>query len=347
MPKQPDLQPAGAAEVRVQSFMAAAGCTPRIGHPKAGDIGILVDDTIPERYSCNGVKGERIRSAVDAFRQARATRNHMASSLAGYHIRNYLGSTEFCWGTVMKTYVGDILTSMEVVVDGPCFWAHYYWEEWVPYGSGDVIPPGGASGGGDGPFFSPDDPLGREPTIDTMPDYDDHTCDSWRFDDTTGVRKMNFKCLTELDDTLKAIIWDSLDQYLKPLNQISDTLARRECDSLAHWFREVRTWEDTNSFDRTVIYKGRTDSLTIGPQHDGQSFNNGAPFIPSAFHIDPKVYTKAGTIPGKKKLLGTLLHEVAHAWGGADHDTTTATAAGGYQNYPYFRSLHHANACVI
>src|SRR5690606_24509527 len=123
-------------------------------------------------------------------------------------------------------------------------------------------------------FFSPDDPLNREPTIDTMTNDEDHTCDPRVFD-ASGICRVNFEWRTELDDTLKAVIWDSHAQHLRPLSQIADTLARRECDSLATWFDQVKMWDDTNTIDFDIIWKGRTDSLTSGPHHDAQSYGLG------------------------------------------------------------------------
>ena len=341
----PTVQPLGSEEVALRPFLHGAGCTARMGPPRAGDIGVFTGDSLPERYSCQGLTGTQIRAAVEGYRQVRAARSTLASNMTGYMIRHYLGSVEYCEQITYKTYLGDVLVGVEKVFTGTCYWHHFYWDEWVPYGSGDELP--GGSGGGGGPFFSPDDPLNREPTIDTMPEPD-HLCESFAFDTAAGRIGLNFKCLTPLDDTLKAIIWDSLDQYLRPLNQIADTLARRECNTLRQWFNEVRAWDDTNSIAWPIIYKGRTDSISIGSQpHDAQAAGTGSPGSPVPFHLDPKVIQKVGHIPGRKVLLESLLHEGAHSWGGLEHDTTTAEAQAGYPNTPYFRSLHAAGACIL
>lgn len=343
-PRLPTTQPLHSQDVKLESFLGNVGCVRRSGPPKAGDIGLFTGDSFPERYACKNITGGQIRAAVERFRHTQAVGTELASAMLGYMVRHYLGSAEYCWQTTFNTYLGDVLIGVEKVFTGPCHWRHYYWDEWVPYGTGDELPAGGGNGGG--PFFSPEDPLGRQPTIDTLPEPD-HLCESFAYDTLDGKKGLNWKCLTPLDDTLKAIIWDSLDQYLRPSNQIADTLARRECQTLRHWFNEVRAWDDTNSIAWPVIYKGRTDSISLGSQpHDAQAAGIGSPGAPIPFHVDPKVTIKIGSVPGKKNLLKSLLHEIAHAWGGVDHDTTLSEAQAGYPNSPYFRSLHAAQACI-
>lgn len=344
-------KPAG-PEVRLEAYMASAGCRRQTGHAKNGDIGVFTSDSVPEMYTCKGRTGSQIRGAIEAFRGASAAGITLANNETGYFLRHYLGSEEWCVQTTYLTYYGTQLVDIQKVFDGPCEWRYYFWDEWIPYGSGDEIPsggggsatgvPGGPQGGG--PFFSPEDEEHREPTIDTMPDTQDHLCDSFYFDTSSSgaIRKhLNFKCLTKLSDTLKAIIWDSLDQYLRPLANISDTLARRECDSIRVWFDEVREWDDTNTIGFTLIWQGRTDSLTSGNPHDAQSYSLGTKTAPVPFHVDPKIYNKAGSTIGKKETLRAVLHEILHAWANQDHDDPPH-----YANYPYFRSLM-SGQCIL
>src|SRR5690606_21475214 len=70
----PTAQPLGSQEVALRQFLHSAGCTERMGPPRAGDIGVFTEDSLPERYSCQGLTGTQIRAAVEGYRQARAAR---------------------------------------------------------------------------------------------------------------------------------------------------------------------------------------------------------------------------------------------------------------------------------
>jgi len=239
-------------------------------------------------------------------------------------------------------YVGDKYMGTEVSWDeGSCVTVYFFYDEWVPWGTTDDIPPEDPGGGG--PFFDVSDSLQREPSIDTLPSRN-HLCPHI---DSTGTR-IDRKCAKLLQGLDSALVFDSLDIFLRPLPQIADTIARRECDSLRVWWRGVRDYSaDPNYIP--LVYIGATDPVTPGsPEHDAQSAGLGSATDPRTFHIDPKVFVQArlGAL-GRKRLLISALHESAHAWGGVDHPDSSHVSAGGYANYPYFRSLHGANACVL
>ncbi len=60
-------------------------------------------------------------------------------------------------------------------------------------------------------------------------------------------------------------------------------------------------------------------------------------------HIDPKVATNIKSQLGRRHLLKTLLHEIAQAWGYADHANDTPETD--YAGVPYFGTLQ-AGWCI-
>lgn len=329
----------GEREVRAATFLVAAGCSPRIGIPHAGDIGLFEAAGHPTPFDCRGVPGASIRSAVARYRDAKSKGISMPAISDGYFIRHWVAEYR-CSEWTQKGYLGDVLLGNEEYLDTTCRVVLHFWDEWVPFGSGDDLPiiyPGGG-----GPFFSPTDPLNRQPTIDTMPD-DDHLCDSWAYDTARGTATINYKCLQRLDsDTaLKRFIWDSIPTYFKQLNSIQDTLLRRECDSVQTWFTHILAYDDTNTAGKAIIWKGRTD-MTMFPadSHLAQTSRDGNRMSPGYIHVDPKVYNKLHSTLGKRVLAEVLWHESIHAVGNQPtHASGAAAAAAGYPNDPYFRSV--------
>lgn len=320
--------------------MDEAGCKSELGHPRYGWVGIQTADGVL-RFDCANVPGSRIRGAVDQYRTVLQERfaDRGAAAYSGYMIRHYLWSIRYCDQDVKSYYQGDVLLGQEVSWDEEsCFWVHYFWDEWEPGSTDEEIP--GTYPGGGGPFHSPTDDQHRTPTIDTVPS-DDHLCEHL----DSLKQRHNANCVISLSRLDSIRIQDSLVVYMRPLYQITDTLARRECDSLQTWMYAVR---DFSRDTFPLVWRGRTDSVKATKQpHDAESADTGSAAGPQTFHIDPKILDKANTPVGKKDLLRAYFHESAHVWGGRMHSDSQQEVASGYANTPYFRSLHASAACIL
>ncbi|MEO5826072.1 MAG: hypothetical protein ABIR59_09305 [Gemmatimonadales bacterium] len=314
--------------------MARAGCVPRVGSPEYGTIGVP-NATGHELFTCNGVQGAAIRAAIHQHREnRRPVIQDVAYNLAGYTIRHFLGSQEYCDQWETSTYVGGRLTGRSYAWTNDCVTVSYYWDEWIPT-SGDELPDQYPTGGG--PYFGPDSP--NEPRVDTMP-KDDHICDP----------RVDVKCMIPLTALDEARIKDSLYPFIKNTSLITDTIARAQCDSARVWF----------DFATRVgyVFRGRTDSFYVDPagngyQHDAQSWNNnpdGTRAKTQAIHVDPRHLNAMKTPFGKAAVLRMIYHEVGHAVKGVDHVRTadypndSVYAAAGYPNSPYFNTMH-SGAC--
>lgn len=253
----------------------------------------------------------------------------VAYTMGGFTIRHFLGSQEYCDQWVRSFYEGDKLLGRWVTWTNDCVTVSYYWDEWVPVGSGDDDYPG-PSGGGGGPYYPPDSP--NSPRIDTMP-KDNHDCDL----------RDDIKCYQPLTEIDLARIKDSLFSYIKNTSLITDTTARRDCDSARVWF--------DFALQLGAIFRGRTDSFHVdtagkGHRHESQSYTNGdgTRANTQAIHIDPRHLDAAKTPFGKRAVLQMIYHEVGHAVNGVNHSDDSTHAAAGYPGTPYYSTIH-SGAC--
>lgn len=314
----------------ILASMRRVGCRPENGHPRSGAIGIRVPGGEIARFDCTGISGNAIKAGIRDYKDGLARQiDGAAMALTGYTIRHYLGTIRYCDLITETTYMGGVIIGQEQYWDeDSCVWVHYFWDEWEPGSQNDPIPEPYPGGGG--PYYPAPDP--REPTIDTMPDDDDHICDI----------VYDMKCFKELTALDSMRIADSVDVYLRPLNDIADPSQRAECDTLHQWLDIAR------SQMKLYIWRGRTDTFAPGKSpHDGQSGGLGSPSGPNAFHIDPRVLDGATDAAGKRRLLTTLLHESGHSVGGVEHSNNLAQAQAGYPNDEFFRTLHHTSSPCI
>lgn len=311
------------ASQSLRNTMSQAGCVPRVGLPEYGTIG-LPSDSGHDLFTCKGIEGATVRDAFNRHREnRRAEVLGVAYNMGGFTIRHFLGSQEYCDQWVRSFYEGDKLLGRWVTWTNDCVTVSYYWDEWVPGGSGGDDYPG-PSGGGGGPYYPPDSP--NSPRIDTIPDYD-HDCDL----------RDDIKCyqpLTVVDD---ARIKDSLFVFIKDPTTISDPTQRADCDSARAWF-DYAVWKE-------LIFRGRTDSFFVangvGYKHDSQAYLNptGVRGAALPLHIDPRHLDGAHKPVAKRALLQMIYHEVGHAVKGLDHSDDSVHAAAGYPGTPYFSTI--------
>ncbi len=329
--------------------LGSVGCVRHEGRIVRGVIG-LPGPNGRELFRCEGVRGDQIRAMVAEAREVIHVVPGLASSTAGYTIRHYL-SQEYCVQVTSPIYIDGHLAGWEVHIDEEsCFWVTNYWDEWVPGNNNDPIP--SLDPGGGGPFYSPTDPEKRTPTIDTIPNLD-HTCDGVGDDN-----KANFRCLRMLEPDERAVIYDSIDVYLRPLSEIADSAQRADCDSMFRWMDNFRQFNDsmTTKWASPWIWAGRTDSVSPGKnEHDAQTngIAAGEGVSPALMHLDPKLLENMNKPFGRAALLRAMMHESAHAWRGLDHpefdwavDSDSVDVIG-YSRDPFYRTLHAPNTCVL
>jgi hypothetical protein len=252
---------------------------------------------------------------------------------------------------VYKFYVGGVLTSVETVWDeGSCFWHHHYWEEWVPADMSDEMPPAPGGGGG---FFSPEDSLNREPTIDTTQKKEHKLCEGLSPHPTVG-QIANKNCLTALKSRDSAWVFDSMNALLRDTALIADTADRRMCVEMRNWLDSTRVahWDnlELTEGESGIFYRGtNNDHASDKPAHFAQS--NGTrlagEIIYKQIHYDPRMLDSLLPLPGGPgKFALATLHEVLHVAGGKDHPDITNPPTG-YIGIPYFETLEVRKACTL
>ncbi len=312
--------------------MLSVGCAIVTGTPKIGDIGIPQAAgfanyhcaTVP-RDSIDAARNRYHAAVQESFGGAHLTSQFnytfvaMAStcddpytySIVGYHsdgVQPFIVN-----GVTLSLPAGDYT----IQVTGTQFCYNDYYYSTTPAGGGSGAGSGGDAGGDGLPFPPP-------PEVPFCPN-DDPKC--WKIP-TKGQ---------------KALLRDAWQHRFADSNQITDTIARREC-------RDLRKWLDV----AMATLDSPTPQIWMGSYSDPNSPHASltAP-DKSRFHIDPMLLDSAAANNGwEKELLAFLLHESAHlapnlkshpiadAWyqvNAFDHTTGPDVI---YANDPWFRTAH-------
>lgn len=343
--------PSSSSRTDRASYLRLEGCSSEFESFRGGMIGVFKPDGTMERFDCNGVAGRRIKRALAAFAEQEALFRGGASAIGGYWIRHYTHAIRYCGTTTYTLLLGGRVLSIETVWDeGSCYWKLYYWDEWVPVDDSDEMPVGPS--GGDG-YFSPEDSLHREPTIDTTTKKEHKTCEGLSPHPVLGsVVNLNYlKPLTSRDS---AWVFDSVNAFFRDTALISDTLDRRMCWEMRLWLDSARVahWDRLEESDGLlgIFYRGANNMHAPGKdphfaQSDGQRIT-GEP-IRNRVHFDPRTLDSLLPLPeGGSRLAVTLLHEILHIAGGKDHPDIIVNPPAGYVGVPYFETLEYRQACT-
>lgn len=341
-----DGRKSGVAVHSRAAFMRAVGCRAGSDTFIPGTIGLFRSNGSVERFNCRGVSGAKIREGVRRYQEQEFALEGLSFALGGYWIRHFSHAIRWCAGVKYSLYLGGVLQSVDIDPDGNgCEWRWYFWDEWVPVDDSDEMP---ESPGGGGGFFSPEDSLGRLPTIDTAQKRNHKTCDGV---DPVGWRA-NMNCLKPLTARDSAWVFDSVNAFLKNPSTIADTADRRMCTEMRAWLDSARSahfdlMEQTEGV-ATIFYRGSNDTYQSGKQpHLGQSeaVRRAGEGIIRKAHFDPRMLDSLLPLPGgPSKFAETLLHEVLHIAGGKDHPEILPS---GYLDIPYFETLEEKKACTL
>ncbi|MEO5800286.1 MAG: hypothetical protein ABIZ70_07225 [Gemmatimonadales bacterium] len=297
-------------------------------------------------FDCPGVPGDSIEAASKRFRAAVVAALGDAAMMSGWLIRHYLGSVEFCDVTVTRTYYGTTLhsTTLEWHLN-TCQTVDYYWDEIIDLGDGDP-PPGNGSGG-----VAQIDSIIRKEMEDSAAVVEP-SC----FVVIQNVARPG-ECLKKFKknrlDMLRATAG-----YARPLSEIADTVARRQCAEIRGWFDEMMATD-------TLLYAGQYDSPTGFFDSDGNPrldhfsitwYPNEDPAIYGKAHIDPYwikyLDRMKGTTEAPKSYRATLrflMHESIHVMMHLRHPEVTNEFHAAYTS-PYFETIESRDpnkSCIL
>lgn len=204
---------------------------------------------------------------------------------------------------------------------GGCIYAPVPEDDWGSSGGGATTTGGtsGASGGA----------AGGGTTSTSGWDESAYACDP----------KIHPDCEKPLTGADSAAIGQALADHLRPAAQFTDSLARKDCEQMARWFRDA--------MQAGAVVRGAFDSNftnDVNRHYGSYSRQTGK------IHFDPWLLSAAaeGDAYALRQLAITALHEAAHKAGNQHPSGFTSDGRGNdyYVDPPFHRLNPGENSCV-
>jgi len=349
------IRQSGRSAQNPELFMIAAGCTKHLGPPTKATIGIPIPGGEVATFNCDQAPGDSVRLGIQRFAEASRSMLSGANASAGYTtIRVYLGTREYCDRTVIRQYANGELVSEEIIWhEGTCRFIPSYIEIRVPVDVPEFPDPWLTDGGGGGGIVANLPPAVANP-------------DSVATDSLTVaecfVREHPsdpYYCYKKF----KPHVLDSLRgsrNYLRPLEEIPDTLARRECSEVQAYFNILMAAD-------TLLFMGTENSPLKNPDGTIVMDDLGYPrmkHVGTTAYPDPNGYGKVhiepyyvqrflkSTTPGtaNRAVLRFLLHEAVHAVTRQPHLEVPEGTENPIYTSPYFRTIESRDpnkSCIV